>query len=147
MSRLDMIKSQHADTAKLRLARVQAGKQGPLADSKTMDLYEIVNRIHRKEGMSRQQFHAAMRAITGRVVNLGTTNADKRDRQRAADRIAAVQRSFARYEAQEKAVTDPERQQAKVDLQRDLDATKASYDRGMKAFEGVWGDDDGTNGK
>jgi len=146
MSRHDLIKSSRANTAALRKARVAAAMKGPIPDSKTMDLDEVVNRMHRHSGMSRQQFHAAMNKITGRVINLGTTNADKRDRQRAAERVATVAKSFARYEAQMKAASDPERVQAKIDLARDLDATKASYDRGMKAFEGIWGGDDGTNG-
>jgi len=105
ISREQLRASERQNKLSLQKEREKVALSGELPHD-VNDLESIVHTIHERRGMSRQQFHAAMEAITGREVSLGTTDADNIERAKAANRISQVQSSWENYKQQMKALDD-----------------------------------------
>lgn len=140
ISREELRVSERADKHSLRAARQSVARAGSLPHD-VNDLDSIVNTLHQKPGMSREQFHAAMDAITNRRINLGIPESDKMDRAKAADRLAKIQSSWDKYQKQMKDVNGPDdgdsRGKDSEDSDREWQAfeMKNSHDAGRKHLE------------
>jgi len=139
ISRAELQSSERADKLSLRKAREAVAQEGSLPHD-VNDLDSIVNAIHNKEGMSREQFHAAMLAITGRRISLGTPEADKLDNEKAAYRLKKLQTSWDKYKQKLNAVSKQERESEDRDLAWQEVKLKHDIDRGSKFFDSQWND-------
>ena len=117
---------------------MKQASQGPLPHD-VNDLDNIVNVLHEKDGMSREQLHAAEEAITGRRIELSTPDADRWDREKAADRLDKIQESWKRYEKKMNDVVKPETTEEDADLSWQIMQTKQSFEKGRKFFDDKWG--------
>jgi len=138
ISRNQLRADERANKKTILAARMKQASQGPLPHD-VNDLDNIVNVLHEKDGMSREQLHAAEEAITGRRIELSTPDADRWDREKAADRLDKIQESWKRYEKKMNDVVKPETTEEDADLSWQIMQTKQSFEKGRKFFDDKWG--------